>query len=65
MTHAAPTAEREALPSADIPFETLRPRLRGGLLLPDAAGYDDARSIWNGMFDRRPAAIVQPLASRT
>ena len=61
MAHAAPTAERQALPSADIPFETLRPRLRGGLLLPDAAGYDDARSIWNAMFDRRPAAIVQPL----
>jgi FAD/FMN-containing dehydrogenase len=61
VTHATTTAERQALPSADIPFETLRPRLRGGLLLPDAVGYDDARSIWNAMFDRRPAAIVQPL----
>jgi len=33
--------------------------LRGQLLLPDAAGYDDARKIWNGMFDRRPALIAR------
>ena len=59
MTNAAATAER--IQSKDIPFETLRPRLRGGLLLPGDAGYDDARSIWNAMFDRRPAAIAQPL----
>jgi FAD/FMN-containing dehydrogenase len=44
-----------------IDFETLRGRLRGGLLLPDDAGYDQARSIWNAMIDRRPAAIAQPL----
>ena len=61
MAHATAPAECPALQTADIPFETLRPRVRGGLLLPGAAGYDDARSIWNAMFDRRPAAIVQPL----
>jgi FAD/FMN-containing dehydrogenase len=39
--------------------EGLRQRLRGTLLLPGAAGYDDARSVWNGMVDRRPALIAR------
>ena len=30
----------------------------GGTLLPDAAGYDAARISFNGMLDRRPAAII-------
>jgi hypothetical protein len=27
--------------------------LNGPLLCPDEAGYDDARTIWNGMIDPR------------
>jgi FAD/FMN-containing dehydrogenase len=34
-------------------------RLGGGLVLPDADGYEDARRVWNGMIDRRPAAIAR------
>ncbi len=33
--------------------------LRGNLLTPDTAGYDEARSIWNAMIDKRPGLIVQ------
>ena len=35
--------------------------LRGELLLSDDTAYDDARSIWNAMIDRRPALIARCL----
>src|SRR5258708_17321521 len=33
--------------------------LRGELLGPGDAGYDEARKIWNGMIDKRPALIAR------
>jgi FAD/FMN-containing dehydrogenase len=33
--------------------------LDGELLTADSPGYDEARTIWNGMIDRRPALIVR------
>lgn len=33
--------------------------LAGDLLLPQDAGYDSARRVWNGMIDRHPALIVR------
>src|SRR5512134_531432 len=45
------------LPHSDV--EDFRAGLRGQLLLPDAAGYEQARKIYNGMFDRRPALIAR------
>lgn len=33
--------------------------IRGDVLLPADAGYEDARRIWNAMVDRRPAVIVR------
>ena len=33
--------------------------LGGALLGPSDAGYEDARKIWNGMIDKRPALIAR------
>ena len=39
--------------------EEFKASLRGQLLTPSDAGYDEARQIWNGMHDKRPALIVR------
>ena len=46
----------------DLPEDALSAfasRLRGELLTPEAPEYDEARSIWNAMIDRRPALIAR------
>jgi hypothetical protein len=40
-------------------LDDLRGSLRGQLLVPGQEGYDAARKVWNGAFDRRPAVIVR------
>lgn len=40
-------------------IEALAARLRGSILEPDDASYDEARSIWNAMIDRRPGLIAR------
>ena len=37
----------------------LRGSLRGELLCPGEDDYDEARSLWNAMYDKRPALIVR------
>src|ERR1700747_1708523 len=39
--------------------QNLPDTLRGPLLQPGEAGYDEARRVWNGMIDRRPALIAR------
>jgi FAD/FMN-containing dehydrogenase len=47
-----------------LPEDTVRKlkeSLRGELILANDPGYDDTRSIWNAMIDRRPALIARCL----
>src|SRR5687768_6298826 len=43
--------------AADV--TTFKQCLRGDLLCPEDAGYEQARRVWNGMIDKRPALIAR------
>ena len=39
-------------------FDELSASLRGDLLTPDSAEYDDTRAVYNAMIDKKPSAIA-------
>lgn len=39
---------------------SFRDRFAGEVVLPEDDGYDQARRVWNGMIERRPAIVVRP-----
>src|SRR5438876_1408290 len=51
-----PATEATLNPEATQAFQE---GLRGPVLRPGDPGYDDARALWNGLIDRRPALIAQ------
>jgi FAD/FMN-containing dehydrogenase len=44
-------------------IEDFRARFRGTILLSEDHGYQQARRIWNGFFDRNPALIARCLGT--
>src|SRR5579885_2511758 len=59
MSEAKATAPYLDTQLDDAAAAALRARFRGALLRPGDAGYDAARSLWNGMIDKRPALIAR------
>ena len=59
MAHSTPAAtDHRATLNASV-VEELRQTVRGDLLLQGDDGYEEARRIWNGMVNRRPALIAR------
>jgi FAD/FMN-containing dehydrogenase len=54
---SGPVTDTPVLGEATV--RELRDELRGELVLPGDPSYDDVRSVWNGMIDRRPAMIAR------
>jgi FAD/FMN-containing dehydrogenase len=44
--------------TADSPVVELRSRMRGEVVGPDDASYDDSRRVWNAAIDRRPLLVA-------
>jgi len=60
MTNVAVrTTEGGSVQISEEALLEVRGSLRGTALLPAEPGYEDARKVWNGMTDKRPALIIQ------
>ena len=44
---------------APAAIDSLRARCRGPVLLAGDPGYEDSRTVWNAMIDRRPALVLR------
>src|ERR671933_1022387 len=51
---------RDDQPGVEAAVQELEANFRGELIRPEDDGYDAARSVYNGMIDKRPALIVRP-----
>ena len=55
------TTQGSELDLAAAAFDNLKSRLKGPLLLPGEPAFEESRTVWNGMIDRRPGAVVRCL----
>src|SRR5580700_8499161 len=46
-------------PTRGLNVGHLRDQVRGRVITADDVGYDEARAVHNGMFDKRPLAVLK------
>jgi FAD/FMN-containing dehydrogenase len=62
MTTIPSTLSDELSPTLQIrAIDDLKSKLRGPLIFASDPGYEESRTVWNGMIDRRPAMVVKCL----
>ncbi|SFL38800.1 FAD-binding oxidoreductase [Shimia aestuarii] len=44
-------------------LDALGASLRGNVLMPGGADYDEARTLWNSMVDRQPAIVIRAIGA--
>ena len=55
-------------PDLDLTQEmigSLKMSLSGSVLFPGEPGYDNSRTVWNAMIDKKPALIVRKICAGT
>lgn len=63
MTVQIRSLESKPVAVSDDAVAALRAAIRGTVALRGDAGYDDARTVWNAMVDRRPGLVVRALGA--
>src|SRR5271169_1515081 len=51
--------ESEMRQASEEVYSSLHRRFKGDLLRPGESGYEDARTVWNGMVARTPGLIAR------
>ena len=59
----AMTVEGQEIEVHQDSVNSWKTRLRGPVLLPGDPGFEESRTVWNAMVDRRPAVVVRCLGT--
>jgi FAD/FMN-containing dehydrogenase len=59
----AKTMEGREIDLQQATIDNLKIRLKGSVYVPGDVGYDESRTVWNAMIDRKPALVVRCLGT--
>jgi FAD/FMN-containing dehydrogenase len=59
----ARTREGREIDLSPDALAALKMRFQNRLIAPGEPGYDESRTVWNAMIDRRPTLVIRPLGA--